>query len=76
MDLITIDLTDVPPETARRGARVELLGEHVTINDVARWAGTIPYEILTGLGSRLARQYTSFQASFQTSGAKPEKDQP
>ncbi|HUE44933.1 MAG TPA: alanine racemase [Aestuariivirgaceae bacterium] len=62
MDLITIDLTDVPPETARRGARVELLGEHVTINDVARWAGTIPYEILTGLGSRLARQYTSYQA--------------
>jgi alanine racemase len=72
MDLITIDLTDVPPETARRGARVELLGKHVTVNDVARWAGTIPYEILTGLGSRLARQYTSFQAP----GSKPKKDQP
>jgi alanine racemase len=72
MDLITIDLTDVPPETACRGARVELLGKHVTINDVARWAGTIPYEILTGLGSRLARQYTSFQAP----GSKPKKDQP
>ena len=72
MDLTTIDLTDVPPETARRGARVELLGDHVTVNDVARWADTIPYEILTGLGSRLARQYTSFQAP----GSKPKKDQP
>ena len=60
MDLITIDLTDVPPETARRGARVELLGDHVTVDDVAQWAGTIPYEILTGLGSRFARSYSSF----------------
>lgn len=60
MDLITIDLTDVPPEAARRGARVELLGEHVTVDDVARWAGTIPYEILTGLGSRFSRLYSPF----------------
>jgi alanine racemase len=58
-DLITIDLTDVPPEEARRGARVELLGDHVSIDDMARSAGTIPYEILTGLGSRLARLYVS-----------------
>lgn len=59
MDLITIDLTDVPPEEARRGARVELLGDHVSIDDMARSAGTIPYEILTGLGSRFARLYAS-----------------
>jgi alanine racemase len=62
MDLITIDLTDVPPEAACRGARVELLGDHITVDDVARWAGTIPYEILTGLGSRFARLYTSFDS--------------
>ncbi len=59
MDLITIDLTDVPPDMARRGARVELLGDHVSIDDMARSAGTIPYEILTGLGSRFARLYAS-----------------
>lgn len=59
MDLITIDLTDVPPKTAHRGARVELLGDHVSVDDMARWAGTIPYEILTGLGSRFARLYSS-----------------
>jgi alanine racemase len=62
MDLITIDLTDVPPENACRGARVELLGDHITVDDVARWAGTIPYEILTGLGSRFARLYSSFDS--------------
>jgi alanine racemase len=72
MDLMTIDLTDVPPESARRGARVELLGDHVTVNDVARWAGTIPYEILTGLGSRFARLY----ASFDHPGAMSKKDHP
>jgi alanine racemase len=72
MDLITIDLTDVPPETARRGARVELIGDHVTVDDVARWAGTIPYEILTGLGSRLARQYSSSDSI----GSMSKKDQP
>ena len=72
MDLMTIDLTDVPPESARRGARVELLGDHVTIDDVARWAGTIPYEILTGLGSRFARLYSSFNHP----GSMSKKDQP
>jgi len=72
MDLMTIDLTDVPPESARRGARVELLGDHVTIDDVARWAGTIPYEILTGLGSRFARLYSSFDHP----GSMSKKDQP
>jgi alanine racemase len=72
MDLMTIDLTDVPPESARRGARVELLGDHVTVDDVARWAGTIPYEILTGLGSRFARLY----ASFDHPGSMSEKDLP
>jgi alanine racemase len=62
MDFITIDLTDVPPEAARRGARVELLGDHITVDDVAHWAGTIPYEVLTGLGSRFARLYSSFES--------------
>ena len=71
MDLITIDLTDVPETSARRGVRVELLGEHVTVDDVARWAGTIPYEILTGLGSRFARQYSSFDQPVTS-----KKDQP
>jgi alanine racemase len=71
MDLITIDLTDVPPEAARRGARVELLGEHVTVDDVARWAGTISYEILTGLGSRFARLYSSSDSP----GSMSKKDQ-
>lgn len=59
MDLICIDVTDISPEFARRGGHVELIGDNITIDDVARWAGTIPYEILTRLGTRFTRLYSS-----------------
>ena len=57
MDLITLDVTDVPEESAYRGALVELLGDHVGLDDLARIAGTIDYEILTRLGRRHQRIY-------------------
>ena len=57
MDLITIDVTDVPPDAAHPGAWVELIGPHVPVDDVAERAGTIGYEILTSLGGRYARRY-------------------
>ncbi len=58
MDMITVDLTDVPEEIALEGQRVELMGDNITVDDIARWSGTIPYEVLTGLGSRYARLYS------------------
>ncbi len=57
MDLITIDVTDIPDEVLVVGAPVELLGHHVSIDDLANIAGTISYEILTSLGTRYERQY-------------------
>ena len=57
MDLITVDVTDVPPSAARRGAWVELIGENISAHDFARHAGTIDYEVLTNLGSRALRRY-------------------
>ena len=57
MDLITLDVTDVPEESVYRGAMVELLGDHVGLDDLARIAGTIDYEILTRLGRRHQRIY-------------------
>jgi alanine racemase len=56
MDSIVIDVSDVPAEIVRPGAMVELLGAHQSLADVARDAGTIPYDILTGLGRRFARR--------------------
>ena len=41
----------------RVGDAVELIGPTVGVDEVAAAAGTISYEILTGLGRRLARDY-------------------
>lgn len=57
MDLITIDVTDIPNEHLKRGAFVELIGPNVTIDDLAGQAQTISYEILTSLGNRSQRVY-------------------
>jgi alanine racemase len=57
MDSITLDVTGVPEERVQAGCEVELLGAQQTVDDVAREAGTIGYEVLTGLGSRFHRRY-------------------
>ncbi|NBJ10185.1 alanine racemase [Microvirga arsenatis] len=57
MDLITVDVTDVPEAQVQRGDTVTLIGGDLTIDEVGRRAGTIGYEILTNLGARYARAY-------------------
>jgi alanine racemase len=59
MDLVTLDVTDVPPALAQRGAWAELIGRHVQIDDLADSSGTIGYEVLTRLGPRFQRIYVS-----------------
>lgn len=59
MDLVTLDVTDVPPALAQRGAWAELIGRHVQIDDLADSSGTIGYEVLTRLGPRFQRIYAS-----------------
>ncbi len=58
MDLVTLDVTRVPGDAARAGADVEFIGPHQTVDDLARDAGTLPYEIYTRLGPRIERHYT------------------
>jgi alanine racemase len=56
MDLITVDVTDVPGVSA--GDEVVLFGDSlVSVDDVARWADTISYEILSITGKRVPRRY-------------------
>ncbi|WJH39533.1 alanine racemase [Aliirhizobium terrae] len=57
MDLTIFDVTDVPDGDVRVGDYVELFGPHIPVDDVARAAGTIGYELLTGLGLRYERRY-------------------
>jgi alanine racemase len=47
MDLVTLDLSAA--RNARAGDEAEFLGDGVKVDEVAAWAGTIPYEILTNL---------------------------
>jgi alanine racemase len=55
MDMTMIDITDIP--SVREGDSVQVFGKNLTITQVAQWAGTIPYEILTSIGPRVKRIY-------------------
>jgi alanine racemase len=57
MDLMAIDITDLPDNAARRGDLATLIGHEISIDDVASAAGTIGYELLTSLGRRYHRVY-------------------
>jgi alanine racemase len=57
MDLTAIDITDLPQNAARRGHMVTLIGEGITVDELAHHFGTIGYEVLTSLGPRYARIY-------------------
>lgn len=58
MDLMTIDVTDVPPERCRPGMDITLVGDSLTIDRVAATMDTVSYELLTRLGQRFTRVYT------------------
>ena len=59
MDQIVVDVTGLP--AIAPGDSVTLLGTHrdnsITIEDVARKIGTVPHEVLTAIGRRVARVY-------------------
>ena len=57
MDLMAIDVTDLPDSACRRGDLVTLIGGEMTVDTVAASAGTIGYEVLTSLGRRYHRVY-------------------
>lgn len=57
MDLTVVDVTKIP--AAAVGDEVVLIGQQgdhrITADNHARWAGTIPYEILCGIAARVPR---------------------
>lgn len=59
MDQITVDISAVPD--AAPGDTATLIGadgqECITVEELARLANTIPYDILTGIGARVQREY-------------------
>jgi alanine racemase len=57
MDLVTLDVTNVPRDAVRPGDYADLIGGGVALDDVASLAGTLAYEVLTRLSSRAERVY-------------------
>jgi alanine racemase len=57
MDLLAVDVTDLAEGAARRGDLATLIGDGMSIDEVAAGMGTIGYEVLTNLGRRYHRVY-------------------
>lgn len=55
MDMTMIDVTDIAG--TREGDDVTIFGKELPIEQLADWAGTIPYEIMTGISQRVKRVY-------------------
>ena len=62
MDMTVVDLSGIPEEDAPPGTMVEIFGSRVSIESVSERAGTIPNEILTGIGRRVPRVYVDEDA--------------
>ena len=58
MDLITLDISALPPGSVQPGCMADLIFGPDGVDQLAKAAGTIGYEVLTRLGTRLARRYT------------------
>jgi alanine racemase len=59
MDLTALDVTECEAEP---GQRVELFGPNLPLDEAASAAGTIAYELLTGVAPRVKRVYTGVGA--------------
>ena len=55
MDMTMIDVTDIP--NVQEGDEVEIFGKNISVQQVAKWCDTIPYEILTSVNQRVKRIY-------------------
>ncbi|MEO6832254.1 MAG: bifunctional UDP-N-acetylmuramoyl-tripeptide:D-alanyl-D-alanine ligase/alanine racemase [Chitinophagaceae bacterium] len=55
MDMCMVDITDIPE--AHEGDRVLVFGPQLPLTQLAHWAETIPYELMTGISARVKRVF-------------------
>jgi alanine racemase len=55
MDMTMIDVTGIA--NVKEGDEVIVLGREVSVKQLADWAHTIPYEIMTSISQRVKRIY-------------------
>ena len=57
MDMCMVDISEIPE--AAEGDEVIVFGPGLLLTQLAQWAGTIPYEIMTGISQRVKRVYVN-----------------
>jgi alanine racemase len=57
MDMIGVDVTDLPDSCVARAQMAEIFGENISLDGVAQACETLSYEVLTRLGNRFDRVY-------------------
>jgi alanine racemase len=55
MDMTMVDITGI--SDVNEGDEVIVFGNELSIQQIAEWASTIPYEIMTGISRRVKRVY-------------------
>ncbi len=55
MDMTMVDITGIPH--VKENDEVIVFGKELSVMELARWAETIPYEIMTGISQRVQRLY-------------------
>lgn len=55
MDMCMVDVTSIPE--AQEGDEVIVFGDGLSVTQLAEWADTIPYELMTGISQRVKRVY-------------------
>jgi len=55
MDMCMVDVTGIPE--AKEGDEVIVFSPELPLTQLAQWAGTIPYELMTGISQRVKRIY-------------------
>jgi alanine racemase len=55
MDMTMVDVTDI--DNVQEGDEVIIFGKELPVQQLAEWADTIPYEIMTGISQRVKRVY-------------------
>lgn len=55
MDMTMLDITHIPG--VKEGDEVIVFGPQLSVKQLAKWAGTIPYEIMSSISQRVKRVY-------------------
>ena len=55
MDMFMVDISEIPD--VKEGDEVIIFGKEIPVQQIAEWANTIPYEIMTGISQRVKRVY-------------------